>query len=1255
MSSSPTLPTKHLSIRVPWHDNGWTGTICNNPLANTSCLVRDRIAKRRNDKFEEENAGKVWSDIDLAGVGCHAGENGAFMAPFPYSYAQRHPDYSGKYGEAEIKIPEYSALATPFRWMNKHQIKVMPNESQNEPGSFDPINRFGIPFDRGLEPRPSYTWVEHPSNQANMLNAFASAIEKEVSLIFFYSNDIPLTTDPRRALIGVGTVSFVGDLMQYPVENSSGPGSYVWERNIGHSIRLDDQNVYSGGFLLPYQEIMKAGKRDPSLDMERYVAFVPDEAWESFSYAAEHVSHDTAISALLECKSIFERLTADKVAIVGNWNRCIQWIDEQLNRLWEMRGPYPGMGSVLSAFGIENGTLVAYEISELQRQSGTSLSEDPWDLFERALDKPDRLPSVGRYLGKHQRDLWQSATESDHQRFKLLSRFSITQDQAAKYIDRKHSDAILENPYFLYESDRFSDDGISLRTIDRGLEPDTVVQEKFPLPELANLEGPTDPRRVRAFAVYHLEEASQAEGHSLLSRDLLMERLRENKISSAPFPMNDIVLDYAEQSFDDEIRTVPHGEDKFYQLEYIAKCVCQIHRLKRKLERAHPHDGGHHDWEKFLEGEFRADAHTAEDRELEELSRNEKVTALRKLYRAPLSVLVGRAGTGKTTVLKVLCNAADDIASNVLLLAPTGKARVRMESTIGVTKAQTISQFLYGHGLYDGNTNRYSLAKRGQRIEVPSTVIVDECSMLTEQQLASLLSVVNRARRIILVGDPQQLPPIGTGRPFVDLAEYMSDNHEDAFCELTISRRQRGRGRTDLALAHWFGSEQIPAGEDDIWQIIARGESDHIVAKRWDEPHELQAILLEAISEYLEELAIKADVRLDDERDRFAHSLGGKIGDRTIYPFFDRGRVGDSAESWQILSPVRGEAYGVKAINRAIQHYFQSKVRAHLASPPRSGRKFPLPFGSEGILYGDKVINVVNHRRDNSADTPGGRDYAMFPNGGLGYIANGEIGLVVDHRKRTGRDYTPKDLEVEFASQRGFKYRFQSKEFSGHRTPPLELAYALTIHKSQGSEFGVVFLILPKSSPLLSRELLYTALTRQRERVILLHQGDLTRLRDYADPLHSNIARRITNLFRLPNMQPVVDESGETVFMERGLIHTTAGGVRVRSKSELSLAQEFDARQLEWEYERPLDGRLPDFTIEDPDLGRTVYWEHLGMLHVPHYKQKWEAKRRWYMDKGILPYEDNDGASHVLVATRDGENGGLDMRAISDILDDLFD
>src|SRR3712207_7821288 len=63
--------------------------------------------------------------------------------------------------------------------------------------------------------------------------------------------------------------------------------------------------------------------------------------------------------------------------------------------------------------------------------------------------------------------------------------------------------------------------------------------------------------------------------------------------------------------------------------------------------------------------------------------------------------------------------------------------------------------------------------------------------------------------------------------------------------------------------------------------------------------------------------------------------------------------------------------------------------------------------------------------------------------------------------------------------------------FRSEGTARLELAYAITVHKAQGSEFGTTFLILPQSVGILSRELLYTSLTRQRDRVIVLHQGDL--------------------------------------------------------------------------------------------------------------------------------------------------------------------
>ena len=96
------------------------------------------------------------------------------------------------------------------------------------------------------------------------------------------------------------------------------------------------------------------------------------------------------------------------------------------------------------------------------------------------------------------------------------------------------------------------------------------------------------------------------------------------------------------------------------------------------------------------------------------------------------------------------------------------------------------------------------------------------------------------------------------------------------------------------------------------------------------------------------------------------------------------------------------------------------------------------------------------------------------------------------------------------------KYGFGKGEFGDEAKNPLELAYALTVHKTQGSEFGITFLVLPNPCWLLSRELLYTALTRHRDRLVVLHQGPVAEFRRFASEEHSEIARRMTNLFSDP-------------------------------------------------------------------------------------------------------------------------------------------
>ena len=343
----------------------------------------------------------------------------------------------------------------------------------------------------------------------------------------------------------------------------------------------------------------------------------------------------------------------------------------------------------------------------------------------------------------------------------------------------------------------------------------------------------------------------------------------------------------------------------------------------------------------------------------------------------------------------------------------------------------------------------------------------------------------------------------------------------------------------------------------------------------------------------------------------------------------------DAVEKWQILSPVRALTHGVSEINRLIHRHF----RAEMVQFAREKYLIPKPMGMEQLVYGDKVINVRNHNRR-----------GVYPtDGASAYIANGEIGIAVGQFKTKAMKGRPWALKIAFSSQPGFQYDFTNRDFGEENDATLELAYALTVHKAQGSEFGLVILVLPNPCRLLSRELLYTALTRQRDRVVILHQGPRTDLKGFATHQHSETARRLTNLFDRP--KPV--EVGGRMF-EDGLIHRTARNELVRSKSEVIIADRLANLKVDYTYERELNienvAKFPDFTIEDAEAGRTFYWEHCGMLHVPAYKRRWEEKVEWYRAHDIKRYEDGGGSRGTLIVTRDDERGGISSPEIEGII-----
>jgi ethanolamine utilization protein EutP (predicted NTPase) len=210
----------------------------------------------------------------------------------------------------------------------------------------------------------------------------------------------------------------------------------------------------------------------------------------------------------------------------------------------------------------------------------------------------------------------------------------------------------------------------------------------------------------------------------------------------------------------------------------------------------------------------------------------------------------------------------------------------------------------------------------------------------------------------------------------------------------------------------------------------------------------------------------------------------------------------------------------------------------------------------------------------------------------------------------------------------------------------LELAYALTVHKAQGSEFETVILVIAEPCRLLSKELLYTALTRQSQKLVILYNAEAYHLRNYASMAFSDIASRFTALFEKPKIAEINKR-----YYEEKLIHRTARNEFVRSKSEVIIANMLNENGVSYEYEKELviDGikKLPDFTIEDAESGITWYWEHCGMMNNASYRKYWDEKKAFYTTHGIKEGEN-------LIITYDDENGGIDSVKIKKIIQEYF-
>ena len=1240
------LSPQHITIRVPWHDRGWQGTVCAAPSANTSCLALSRIAKGKRPD-QDSNAGRAFDDMDAASLPPCVDERAGFLANYDLILRKQHPykvsspETHGHFGETTLRLEAYSAACIPFGWMLRRQVEgderyAIKGKADVLRLGYDPTREPELPFDT--------SWVQDKHNQLIMLDTFFGALQPETSLCFFYAKRTPLAEDSRRAIVGVARVKGIGHSTEYSYEAPGDLEGVLWERCVRHSLRPGEK---SDGFLMPYHALLEAAEADSKLDIATCVAFAPDDQFDSYSYASEHLGDDAAIASLLSCA----------VALRAAAERCdldvapqLRWIDAEIARLWTARGVHPGLGNALAAFGLDHAGLLAHEIVRAGAADGKVF--DAFKFIDAFVADPKRFPDGERLgFGSSFREKWAGLPDERRQLLDLVGRCNLQPDQALRtyqpsartFAPATRDSDLLANPYLIFERDEEAADRIGFAVVDRGVFPGDAVREAAPLEAPAKMTDAIDKRRVRALMTHLLEQAVAYGGHTLLPRSWMVQRALAAPVEPKCLVDEDVIAINATFLKEGLAEAKTSSNEPAYKLPRYAAARTMIGAAINKRVAAKRHDLVH-SWRKLVDAELGPMPQEEVDRKEEERARHEKTAALEVLARSRFSVLVGPAGSGKTTLLKILCDLPEIRDRGILLLAPTGKARVRLEeATHRLGQGKTLAQFLQGLKRYDGASGRYFWNPAAPREKGFRTVVIDECSMLTEDQLAALFDAIDGVERLVLVGDPRQLPPIGAGRPFVDICRKLGPPEQPpifprmtgGYAELTVIGRQRGSGRGDVLLARQFSGEPLDAGADEVWDALNEGTLDHVRAVRWMGPNIIDQTLTSELVKGL---------NLSDPTDEggFETSLGGSPYNGNVYFWAARAVGGDGgaasgSHAWQVLSPIRAGLAGVDALNLAVQRRFRTKAKAR--AEQTRWAKIPKPSGPQGLLWGDKVINVRNNGRRRT-----------FPQQDSAYVANGDIGIIVGGFKTKSMKRRPRDLEVEFNSQPGVQFKYPAWEFTGDDgSPELELAYALTVHKTQGSQFGRTFLVVPKHCRPLTRELLYTALTRHRNELVILHEEEIGALRRYADPSASEIARRMTDLFDDPKPIELVTGAGPT-FLDQHLLHRTSRNELVRSKAELAIAEKLIAMGVPYVYEQPLAigdrTRWPDFTIEDDASGITYYWEHLGLLSDPAYAKRWAAKRAAYLADGVKPIGENDGCQRILIETRETEGSGLDMLEI---------
>ena len=380
-----------------------------------------------------------------------------------------------------------------------------------------------------------------------------------------------------------------------------------------------------------------------------------------------------------------------------------------------------------------------------------------------------------------------------------------------------------------------------------------------------------------------------------------------------------------------------------------------------------------------------------------------------------LLVITGGPGTGKTTIIKAICNILNENNLKFNLAAPTGRAAKRMqESTENV--AFTIHRLI-------GIKPESPIPEFNEENTLDCDyVILDEASMIDIKLMDKLLKALSSKTALILVGDHNQLPSVGAGNVLKDILD------------------------TDIKSVK-------------LKKIFRQAKESNIVVNAHRINDGLYPILNQKNKDFF---------FINSNSKNFQNDLLDLVKNR-LPNYYKLDPINDI----QILAPSKKSLWGIVNINDLCQKELNKNPNL-------------IKINNRIFKLGDKVMQVRNNYELESLN-PDDFDDGVY---------NGDIGRIIDIDKNM------ESLKVEFYDGNIVSYKKEDVK-------DLDLSYAITIHKSQGSEFDCVLIpMMPASFMLLNRNLLYTAITRAKKLVILL--GEKKILKQMVR--NNNESKRLTNL-----------------------------------------------------------------------------------------------------------------------------------------------